>query len=347
MRTGRKEAERRLAVLASISLGLYCLCGVALSANAQFRMVTKGGDADLQIARDLAKFVAPGADLQLEVITADGSAESLRRLVSDPTVKLATAQSDVYEAFLEQATLGNQGADELARPLRVVAPLHNEEIHFIVRADAPYDYVHQIRDAKINVGPPRSDTAVTASTLYRVMFNRPLKEPQASFLPHEQALVKLATDKTIDVVVIVAGQPTRLLANMKPEARQYIKLLKLDPKDAASGAALRAYLPATTYARSYPALLREDLPALAVKVYLVTQDFRDHETESRLIRFGRSLCHNISTLQTKGHPKWQEVELKQGQLARGWHYYQPTTTELYNCPGKRTTRPAPQPIKPE
>ena len=309
--------------------------------------MTEGADAHFEIARDLAKFVAPAADLQLEVIAANGSAESLRRLISDPTVKLATAQSDAYQAFLDQVGRGNPGTDELARPLRVVVPLYNEEIHFIARADALYDYVHQIKDAKINVGPPGSDTAVTASALYSVMFNKPLKGPQASVLTHEQALVKLATDKTIDVVAIVAGQPVRVLANMKPEARQYIKLLKLDPKNAAIGAALRAYLPATVYAQSYPALLREDLPALAVKVYLVTQDFRDHQTESGLIRFGRSLCQNIATLQAKGHPKWQEVELKQGQLARGWRYYQPTTTELHNCPAKRTTRAAPQPIKNE
>ena len=328
MHTGRKVPGPRLAVLVATAL---CLSGAAPSASAQFRLVTEGTDADLEIARDLAKFVAPAADLQLDVLAADGSAESLRRLVSDPTVKLATAQSDAYQVFLDQVER-NPGSDELSRPLRVVVPLYNEEIHFIVRADAPYDYVHQIKDPKINVGPPRSDTAVTVSALYRVMFDKPLKEPQASFLTHEQALVKLATDKSIDVVAIVAGQPAKLLANMKPEARQYIKLLKVDPKHAAGAAALRAYLPATMYAESYPALLKTDLPALAVKVYLVTQDFRDHQTESRLIRFGRSLCQNISTLQAKGHPKWREVELKQGQLARGWKYYQPTTTELYDCP---------------
>jgi hypothetical protein len=125
---------------------------------------------------------------------------------------------------------------------------------------------------------------------------------------------------------------------MKPEARQFIKLLKLDPGHPASRATLKTYLPAIVRARSYPALLGEDLPALAVKVYLVTQDFRDHETETRLIRFGRSLCRNISALHAKGHPKWQEVELKLTPLARGWTYYQPTATELHDCPVKRPRR---------
>ena len=43
----------------------------------------------------------------------------------------------------------------MIRPLRVIMPLYNEEIYFIVRADSPLNYVHEIKDAKINVGPLR------------------------------------------------------------------------------------------------------------------------------------------------------------------------------------------------
>jgi hypothetical protein len=73
------------------------------------------------------------------------------------------------------------------------------------------------------------------------------------------------------------------------------------------------------------------VPALAVRVYLVTLDFRDHATESGLIRFARSLCQNLPRLQAKGDPKWQEVELKLGPLADGLDYYQPTASELRAC----------------
>ena len=51
------------------------------------------------------------------------------------------------------------------------------------------------------------------------------------------------TDKSVDVVAIIAGQPAKLLIDMKPEARQYIKLLKFDRDNAASAAALRTYFP--------------------------------------------------------------------------------------------------------
>jgi len=327
--------KRLVAALVAFSLYLH---GGALGAAAQFKMVTATEGADFQLGHDLARFVAPAADIELEVFASGNSAENLRRLRSEPGVKLATVQSDVYQTFLDQAARGNAAAAELVRPLRVVVPLYREEIHFIARADVPYDYLHEIRDARINLGPRGSDTATTIGSLYLLLFGKPLSATQASYLSHEEALIKLTTDKTVDVVGIVAGQPVGLLAIMKPAARRYIKLLRLDPAHASSRVVLRRYLPATVRAESYPSLLSADLPAPAVRVYLVTRDFRDHYTEHRLILLGRSLCRDIAALRAKGHTKWQEVEPRLGQLPPGVSYYQPTTSELRNCPVRR---PAP------
>ncbi len=333
MRTGSR------ALLAAFAAAWLFLHGAALHAAAQFKMVTATEGADLEVGRDLARFIAPAADVQLDVLASGSSAETLRRLRSEPGVKLATVQSDVYQAVLEQAARGNAAAGELVRPLRVLVPLYKEELHLVARADAPFNALHEIKDARINVGPRRSDTAATLANLYPAVFGKPLTDAQASYLPHEEALVKLVTARTIDVVAIVAGQPAKLLANMKPEARQYIKLLKLDPANAAGRAVARRYLPATVRAASYPTLLAEDVPTLAVRVYLVTQDFRDHYTEHRLILLARSLCRDISTLRAKGHAKWQEVEPALTQLPPGMSYYQPTTTELHACPVRRPAKP--------
>ena len=335
MRTGSR------ALLAAFAAAWLFLHGAALHAAAQFKMVTATEGADFQVGRDLARYVAPAADVQLDVLASGSSAETLRRLRSEPGVKLATVQSDVYQAVLEQAARGNAAAGDLVRPLRVVVPLYREELHLVARADAPFNAAHEIKDARINVGPRRGDTAATIASLYPALFGKPLTDAQASYLSHEEALVRLVTDRTVDVVAIVAGQPAQLLANMKPEARQYIKLLKLDPASAAGRAAARRHLPATVRAGSYPALLAQDLPTLAVRVYLVTQDFRDHATEHRLILLGRSLCRDISALRAKGHAKWQEVEPKLAPLPPGMSYYQPTTTELHDCPVRRPSQPKP------
>src|SRR5256885_1246004 len=91
----------------------------------------------IQIGRDIAKFVAPGAGIELEVLPSAGSAENVQRLRHEPGVKFAMVQSDVYQAFLDQDRGGNAEAGILIRPLRVIMPLYNEEIYFIARADSP------------------------------------------------------------------------------------------------------------------------------------------------------------------------------------------------------------------
>jgi TRAP-type uncharacterized transport system substrate-binding protein len=251
-------------------------------------------------------------------------------------------QSDVYQAFLDHAEGGNADAAAMIRPLRVVMPLYNEEIYFIVRADSPLDFVHEIKDAKINVGPLRSGTAMSATTIYRQMFNTTVPEANASFLSNEEALVKLTGDKTIDVVVVVAGQPAKLLADMKPEARQLIKLLKFDADQPAGKAALQTYFPARVRATSYPNLLAEDVPGVAVRAYLVTYDYRLADTAGHLARLAQSLCDRFGQLQAQGHPKWREVELRLPDLGQGWAYYGPTERALRSCIAKM---PVPKPVR--
>ena len=173
------------------------------------------------------------------------------------------------------------------------------------------------------------------------MFNEPIPDARASFFTNEDALVKLITDKTLDVVAIIAGQPAKLLVDMKPEARQLIRLLKFDPNQVGSKAALKTYFPATVRASSYPNLLAEDLPGLAVKAYLVTYDYNLKGTKDYLTRFARSLCQNFPVLQEKGHPKWREVEMALPDLGRGWFYYPPTAKEIRACLVTRTSPKTP------
>jgi TRAP transporter TAXI family solute receptor len=314
------------------------------SAAALFKIVTASERGTyIEIGRDLARIVAPAADIALEVMPSAGSAENVRRLRFEPGVKFALVQSDVYQALLDQAAAGNAEAATLIRPLRVIMPLYSEEIYFVVRADSPLEYVHQIENATINVGPIGSGTALMATTLYRAMFDAPLPENRARFLSNEDALVKLITDRSIDVVAIVAGQPAKLLADMKPESKQYIKLLTFDRDHVTSLGALKTYFATTVRASSYPNLLTEDIPSLAVKAYLVTYDFNLKGTQRYLSAFARSLCRNLPTLQALGHPKWREVEMALPALGRGWSYYAPVEKELRACTVARpieTTPPA-------
>ena len=288
------------------------------------------------LGRDMSTYVAPDAGFDLESVPSAGSAENVLRLRFEPGVKLAIVQSDVWQAYLDQAAGGNRQAAKLIQPLRVILPLYNEEIYFIVRADSPLNYVHEIKDARIAAGAYGSGTALTSVTLYQVMFHAPLPKP--AYLSNEEALVNLTGDKSVDVVMIVGGQPMKLLADMKPEAKQLVKLLKFDPNNPGSKEALKTYFYATVLSKNYPNLLSEDLPGLAVKAFLVTYDYNLLQTRGYLAKFARSLCQHFGDLQEKGHPKWKEVALELPELGAGWSYYPPTAKEIRAC-GTKTVQP--------
>ena len=318
-------------LISLLMAGMLCH-GSAAVADVEYKIVTASERGTyIKIGRDLAQFVAPSAGIKLDALPSAGSAENVRLLRNEPGVKLALVQSDVYQSFLDIAASGNAAARALIQPLRVIMPLYNEEIYFIVRADSEQNYIHEIRNAKINAGESGSGTALTSATLYRLMFGQPMPDARASYLPNEEALAKLVTDKTIDVVVVVAGQPAKLLVDMKPESRRLIKLLKFDPNHPSSEAVLKTYFPASVRASNYPNLLTTDTPGLAVKAFLVTYNFRLKDTESHLRNMARSLCQNFPVLQEKGHPKWREVELALPDLGRGWFYYPPTAQEIRSC----------------
>jgi uncharacterized protein len=320
-----------------LAICLLFMVPLAAFARPEYKIVTASERGTyIQIGHDLAKWVANAADIDLEVLPSKGSAENVQRLRFEPGVKFALVQSDVYQAFVDRAAAGDKQAGRIIKPLRVILPLYNEEIYFVTRADSPLKYIHEIRDRKINVGLVGSGTALSATTLYRLMFGNALPEANASYLSNEEALVKLTTEKSLDVVVIVAGQPAKLFTDMKPEAREYIKFLRLDPKARETANAVRTYFPATIRTASYPTWLSEDVPTLTVKAFLVTYDYDLQMTQSALTQFASALCSRFDMLQSKGHPKWTEVKMELPPLGKRWKYYPPMERVLRSCAPRHT-----------
>jgi len=304
----------------------------APAAGAQYKIVTASPTGTyIQIGRDLAKWVAEPVGVELEVMESKGSAENVRRMRFEPGVKLALVQSDVFQAFLDEAKAGNAEAGKIIRPLRLILPLYDEEIYFVVRADSPLNAIHEIKGRKIGVGPIGSGTALSSRTLYQLMFGEPMPPESARYLSNEEALIQLTVEKTIDVAIIVAGQPAKLFVDMKPEARKFIKLLKLDEAAPETARARKTYFPAAIRAASYPSWLAADVPTLTVKAYLVTYDYGLQSTVVNLNRFAESLCANFDQLQANGHPKWKQVKLELPPLGRDWRYYGPMEKRLRAC----------------
>jgi TRAP transporter TAXI family solute receptor len=329
----------KISLIASVA-AVSSLLFFSLSTNVFAQKAPQGADkivtgpdrgAYIEIGRDIAKFVAEPLGVKFDVLPSKGSTENIRRLRDDPGVRLATVQSDVYQAFLDEAKTGNADALHLIEPLRVFMPLYREDIYFVVRADSPINYIHQIKDKKINLGQVGGGAALSATTIYRQMFHTPMPSKNVSFLSNEDALLKLVTDRTIDVTVVVSGQPNKLFSDMKSEAQQYIKLLKFDPNAPESKAIASIYTPSMIHASHYSNWLQEDVPTLSVRAMLVTYNYGPSPTRNTLVRLAGSLCTHFDRLRTEGHAEWQQIDLSNLTLEKKWAYYAPTEKIVREC----------------
>ena len=67
----------------------------AVAAPQQYKIVTASERGTyIQIGRDIAKFVTPAANIELEVLPSAGSAENVERLRYEPGVKGANKKKD-------------------------------------------------------------------------------------------------------------------------------------------------------------------------------------------------------------------------------------------------------------
>lgn len=327
----------------AVAVALAFLPGAVSEARAQtadFKIVTGPERGTyIQIGQDLARWVADPIGMDLDVLASKGSAENVQRMRYEPGVRLALVQSDVYQAYVDMAKEHNPEAGKLIQPLRMIMPLYNEEIYFVVRADSPLHTINEIKDKNISVGLIGSGTAQSANTLYRLMFNQPIPDENAQHFSNEDALAKLIVGK-IDVAVIVAGQPVKLFQDMNPELLSQIRLLKLDPAAPETARAEQTYFPATIYSASYPNWIKEDSPTLTVKAFLVTYDYNLRGTVGQMTKFADSLCTHFDELQANGHPKWKQVKMELPPLGRGWRYYPPMEKRLRACFRRMSTAKA-------
>lgn len=292
--------------------------------------------AQARMGRDLARYVAPTAGMALKVVTTAGPGDSLQRLHEQPAMpgnglKLAFLQADIAQAYMAAVQRGTADAGRWLASVHVLAPLHEEELLFIVRSDSALDSVQDIRESRINVGPLTGGTALSATTLYRLLFSAPIPEERLGRFAHEEALVKLVTDRTIDVVAVLAEPTAPLFANMRPEARRFVKVLKFDLARPGATSALRTFRATTLRAASYPHLLSQDLPGLATRIHLVVHGYRPGDDDAQLARWARAYCQALPRLKANGHPKWREVEPGRSKLAPGWKYAEPAAQELARC----------------
>lgn len=260
-----------------------------------------------RLPTQLAAALAADSGVDLRVKVAGSEAASWRAAAGSPHLAVLR-----YDALQRAAALKTRPV------LSVVAPLYTEEIAFVVRADSPLRFIHQLRGRRIDAGSADSSRSLTAKAVYQSLFGEAMPKAPDTQPDASAALRALANGpapgRSPDAVMLVAPAPESAWATLPAETRSQLRLLRLEADDPASRRALRTYLPATLRADGAAAA---GTPTLASVAFLVVAGSASAEQDEVLRRLAQALCSGLPGLQHSGSAKWREVRAGQ-QLDSGW-----------------------------
>jgi TRAP transporter TAXI family solute receptor len=240
--------------------------------------------------------------INVTVTPSKGSVENVFAVYQRPATQLGIVQSDVL-AFVARVET-DPVLKRIAKKIKMVFPLYNEEVHILGRNIAEFD---DLADKRVAVGREGSGTYLTA----RLMFKVSEIEPKEMVpIDTDQALAALKAGQ-IDAMFYVAGAPVKLFTEGVTQA-DGLGLVPIANKNVTEFYP-SADLPAGTYAwQSRP------LSTVAVKSVLISFDFRRLDCEN-VGRFAQILAGNMGWLVDNGHPKWKSVKLD--YPLKGWEQY--------------------------
>jgi len=262
--------------------------------------------------------------------------DELMRFVAAPagiTLNLVGTSAPATLAVWRLDALAAARAANAQPPLRVLAPLFSEQIQVIVRNDAPWDYLHQIKGLRLNIGRPEGARARTARMLYQQLFGAALPADAANELDEGDALQEmLRRGGPIDAMIVVSDAP--LMNRLPAKAREQLRELPFDANDPRTTGALQSYALQRRGSR--------ERARLSVISFLVT-GAAPHPLEATLRKLVVALCRAQPALQAKGAALLRGFAIGE-QPAAPWPYVLPRSAGS-DCPapdGPRESSNAPE-----
>jgi hypothetical protein len=247
--------------------------------------------------------------------------EQLIRVVATPAgVTLRAPAANEPPALTLMRTDALMAARAANTPLQVVAPLYTEQVQVIVRTDARWDYVREIRGLRLNIGRADGARARTARAMYQQLFGTPLPAAQANELDLDGALgVLQQRGGPIDAIVVVSESPIE--AQLQPAAQRQVRELTIEGRQGAVTS-----LPGFSVSRRSA----NDRARLSTTSYLVAAGAPPRAHDALLRTLAIALCRAQPQLQK------QESALLRGFKANqqpdvGYPYLLPRTPEG-TCP---------------
>lgn len=252
--------------------------------------------------------------IDLSVINSNGSVSNVYAVYQRPGTQLGIVQSDVL-AFVAKVET-NPVLKKIAKKIRMVFPLYNEEIHLVGNKDVTsFD---DLQGKNIAIGKEGSGTYLTAKLLFKVSGIQPLNMVN---IGATDALRELKKGK-IDAMFYVAGYPVKLFTE-KISDSDSLHVVPIE-NSAIVDFYPESKIPAATYSWQTQAV-----NTVAVKSVLVSYNFRNTQCEN-VGDFGVLLKENFQWLKENGHPKWKSVDLE--YPLKGWEQYDCVKKRLHTTP---------------
>lgn len=259
-------------------------------------------DGTAIIARDLAALVGSGGSLRVVPMIGQGPAQTLRDVLTLPSVDMGVTHSTVLNHYAQTGELG-----PIKDRLVYVAKLFNEDLHLLAGADIAT--VQDLKGKTVNVGPAGSGTEIAAQILFEALG----LQIQPAHLDTAVAVEKLKSGE-IDATLLVGATPIAGLSQIGPDAG-----LKLLPLPYAQGLEDSTYPTVLTH-DDYPALIDDGVRVDTVGVCAVLVALNDKTDAARQARLTQFVDRFFSTFdalqQAPNHPKWREVNF--AATLEGW-----------------------------
>lgn len=289
-----------------VAAALFSLPLATLQASEPVGMVTgsKAGTY-IQFGRDIARVTARYG-LAIQVKESEGSLNNIERMNSKENAAFGIVQSDVLGIL-------KTNQPEVARHLRMVYPLYNEEVHILARKQIRS--FADLQGKRVATGTKGSGNWLTLANLLHTMGVKPSE--RVTDLKPLDALIAVLEGK-IDAMIYVSGKPVSLFEKLQQlrENPRFSRLIQevhfvplREPEMLKS-----YYVPSEIGPSDYP-WLSATVPTIAVKALLVSFDFSRQNTPyyqnrcKSLKTMAQAIRENLPDLRQNGHEKWRSVDL--------------------------------------
>ena len=230
-------------------------------------------------------------DFKVKEISTDGSLDNLYKL-EDKLADFSISQLDV----IQNLAIGDR---DLSKKLKVLFPIYGEEVHIIT--SKKINSIAELKGKKISIGDSESGTKFTSLILLD-QFGISADQSTLEEIDSVKSL-KMLLDGSLDAMVLVAGVPVKVLADLPEETKEKIHILEFSKESfsAVRGTNLiyqKSEIPASTYSWEI-----RPISTIVVQSVLICRS----DLEEKVVKqFVESIWKNKDTLVTK-HEKWNSL----------------------------------------